>query len=81
MQVFDDRFQAESGWNLISILTGWLFKKKSLSFVRKKKRRLLLFKKKAVQLAPLNLTTLVIIRDAFYIEKYQFAVLGFLNRY
>jgi hypothetical protein len=27
MQVFDDRFQAESGWNAAS---GWLFKKKVL---------------------------------------------------
>jgi hypothetical protein len=39
MQVFDDRFPAESGWNFSSILTllgiisasGWLFKKKCIT--------------------------------------------------
>jgi len=40
IQVFDDSFQAESGWNCSSILTeqiwiisasGWLFKKKSIT--------------------------------------------------
>jgi hypothetical protein len=32
MQVFDDRFKAESGWNRVRIIStsGWLFKKKSL---------------------------------------------------
>ena len=33
MQVFDDRFQVQSGWNCSYILTasGWLFKKKRTS--------------------------------------------------
>jgi hypothetical protein len=31
MQVYDDRFQAELGWNCIISASGWLFKKKSIA--------------------------------------------------